>query len=430
MKREDNEKMYIESKLDVVVTRAENVVTYTFQRAKLKLIDELEINMLTSIHPNLKKEIDLTEDQLVITFELPSNYHFFDEIFEKNVRERYRFVYNVIAAIESHTFSRLHLTISPGNILFDQGLQPTFLHYGVSESIPPYEKDEETEWLETRALLAYIIDNRHDFRTYMNHYETIELKGVAKEIMFATNYVELKEIIARQIKKDMTKEKTIVHLPKKKWTFIRSALWAFVILLLPALTYSFYTLFFKMPEMEAYVASNEYYLNDDYSSVVDELQQVNEEKMPRVIQYELAMSYIANESLTEEQKKNILNTVTLQSDRNYYLYWIYLGRGNYEEAVDIATYLEDRDLILLALIRLEESIRIDESLTSDERKEKIKNIEREIEEYKKQMEDEQSKVEEENEREQINEQDNLRNEIDEKSEPKKDDKKEKKRKKE
>ncbi|HLS66112.1 MAG TPA: type VII secretion protein EssB [Pseudogracilibacillus sp.] len=427
MKQEDNERMYIESKLDVTVTREKNAVSYIFQRAKLKLVDKLEINMLTSIHPHLNKQINLAEDQLTITFELPSDYHYFDDIFKKNIRERYRFAYNVIDTIESHTYSRLHLTVSPENILFDQGLQPTFLHYGVSESIPPYEKDDETEWLETRALLAYIVDHRHDFRTYMNHYKTIDLKGVAKEIMFAENFSELKEIMSREIKQDVTTEKTIVHLPKKKWTLFRSALSVLIVLFLPALAYSFYILFFKMPEMEAYVSSNEHFLNNDYSSVVDELQQVSEEKMPRVVQYELAMSYIANESLTEEQKKNILNTVTLQSDRNYYLYWIYLGRGNYEEAVDIATYLEDRDLILLALIRLQESVRIDESLSSDERKEMIKNIEREMEEYKKQMEDELS---EEEEVEETEEQEDGYEEIDEKEESTKADEKDKKRKKE
>lgn len=426
MTQEEKKKTYTESKLDVTIKREKNVVSYVFQRAKLKLVDQLEINMLTSIHPYLHKDINLAEDELTITFHLPSNYHYFEHIFTKSDRERYRFAYNVIEAIESHTYTRLHVTISPENIVFDQGLQPTILHYGVSESIPPYEKDAETEWLEVRALLAYIVDREHDFQTYMNHYETIELKGIAKEIMFAKDYATLKKVIAKEIKEDETKAKTIVHLPKKRWTFFKIALSALIVMLLPALAYSFYILFFKMPEMEAYVASNEHYLNNDYSSVVDELEQVSEDKMPRVVQYELAMSYIASESLTEEQKQNILNTVTLQSDRNYYLYWIHLGRGNYEEAVDIATYLEDRDLILLALIRYEESIRINEDLSSEERKEKIKDIEREIEEYKRQMEEESELDEEmEAENEERSENDDVASDKDEKKGAEKADKREK-----
>lgn len=419
----EEEKHYIESKLDLAVKREDNVVSYVFQRTKLKMVDELEINMLKSIHRQLQKKIEVTEDELIISFELPNNYHYFERVFTKSNRERYRFAFNVIDEIESHTYSRLFMTISPENIIFDEGLRPTFLHYGVSESVPPYETNQEEEWLETRALIAYIVDNSHDFSTYVNHYKTLELKGIAKEVMFAKDFFVLKEILARKIERDTKAEETVVSLPKSKFKWLRGALWGLVILLIPALTYSFYILFFKMPEMEAYVASNEHYLKNDYSSVIDELQQLNGDRMPQVIQYELAMSYIANESLSEEQKRNILNSMTLQSDRNYYLYWIHLGRGNYEESVDIATYLEDRDLILLGLIRLEESVRIDESLSSDERKEQIKNIEREIDDYKREIEEELKQAEEEA-TEENDEEENVEDGVDEED---KDDKKEKKK---
>ena len=115
--------------------------------------------------------------------------------------------------------------------------------------------------------------------------------------------------------------------------------------------------------------------------------------MPKVTQYELSLSYIINESLTEEQKEVIRNTVSLQSDPLYFEYWILIGRGNAEEALDIARYLEDRSLILYGLVKYKEQVKSNDDLDTEERQQLLADIENEITEYKdekKEEEEEQS----------------------------------------
>lgn len=122
------------------------------------------------------------------------------------------------------------------------------------------------------------------------------------------------------------------------------------------------------------------------------------EDMPNVVQYQLASSYIINESLTEEQKGNIQNTVTLQSDPFYFQYWIHIGRGNAKEALDIARSLEDQDLIMFALIKYREELKSDDELSSEEKQQKIKEVQAEIDEYLQEQEalkEEEARVEEE-----------------------------------
>src|SRR5699024_5831622 len=159
--------------------------------------------------------------------------------------------------------------------------------------------------------------------------------------------------------------------------------------------YSAFALFFKIPEINAYVESNRHFLQEEYSSVVDTLRKYNHEKMPRVVQYQLATDYVVNESLKEEQRQNVRNTITLQSDRKYFLYWIAMGRGNYQEAIDTARLLEDRDLIIYGLLNLRERGKPEQSRRGSGREEKLAESEREVDEGHKQMEEVRRQGEEE-----------------------------------
>src|SRR5699024_11217149 len=115
--------------------------------------------------------------------------------------------------------------------------------------------------------------------------------------------------IDENIKKDEAYEKTVIHIPEKKWKVRRYMLWLFVFLLIPSIAYSAFALFFKISEINAYVESNRHFLQEEYSLVLDTLRKYNYEKMPRVVQYQLASAYVVNESIKEEKKKNVRSTI-------------------------------------------------------------------------------------------------------------------------
>lgn len=386
---------YLENKTESTITYEDEKIEIMFHRAKLKLNNELEVHLLKSINPEFNKEFTLTEDQLTLSIFPPPTYAFFNEIQGKSIQAKWQFAYNLIQRIQQHTLKRVKLIVSPENIMFDRGLMPHFLHYGVSESIPPYEDEPERLWVETRAIIATIADNKHDFESYLLHYETIDLIPITKQIMEAKSYEQLMDIIEENLTKDEAYEDTVIHVPKKKWNIRRYSIWVLAIFLIPTLIYTVFALFYKIPQTEAYVESNRSFLEDKYSSVIDTLQKYNHEKMPYIVQYQLASSYIVNESLTEDQKANVQNTITLQSDRKYFLYWINIGRGDYQEAIDTARLLEDRDLIVYGLLKQREEIKTDQGLDGAEREEKLDAIQKEIDEYEKEMEEEKKQIEDE-----------------------------------
>ena len=141
------------------------------------------------------------------------------------------------------------------------------------------------------------------------------------------------------------------------------------------------------PKQDAFINSQEHFLQNQYSDVITSLQDYKVESMPKVVQYELTRSYIIiDNGLEDDQREVILNSITLQTDPQYYYYWIYIGRGNAEEALDIARTLEDRSLIVYGLINQKAKVKGDTELKGEEKQQMLKQIDTELDEYEREIE--------------------------------------------
>jgi type VII secretion protein EssB len=216
----------------------------------------------------------------------------------------------------------------------------------------------------------------------------LKLSDFTKKVSSAQSFNELISIIEERIQQVNDERALLMTVNKKTWKINRYVLYGVSLCLIPALVYSMYSLFFLQPKQTSFIHAQEKFLNNEYSEVVTALQPYDIKEMPKVTQYELSLSYIINESLTEEQKEVIRNTVSLQSDPLYFEYWILIGRGNAEEALDIARYLEDRSLILYGLVKYKEQVKSNDDLDREERQQLLADIENEITEYQDEMKEE------------------------------------------
>src|SRR5690625_3025915 len=123
------------------------------------------------------------------------------------------------------------------NIVNRTGIIPHVIKYGVTESIPPYEKEKEILWLELKSVIAYIVDKTFEFDTYLDHFETIDLSEEASRIMYAENFAELSSFIQKKIEKESLQEKTLQKVPKRKWKINRFSLYSLIGLVIPAIIY-------------------------------------------------------------------------------------------------------------------------------------------------------------------------------------------------
>lgn len=383
----DKKTSYLEKQLEAALKFEQDKIVITFQREKIKLANELEITLLQENNPFIEKNITLTEDELIFTYKKEPNFMTFGKLRTLDERSRWMFASKVLRFIMLHQSNRLHLIVCPENILIDESLTAYFLHYGVKESIPPYERNKERLWAETKAIIAAAVQPKYKFDQYIQFSKSIELSPVAVKIMEAKDEQELLTIIQDQLQLLEKEEKKYTKIAKTKWNWVRYSLIGLLLVLLPLGIYTGYAAFVIQPQQEAYVAVQAPYIQGNYSEIIDQLAQYDFEKMPNVIQYELSLAYIVNETLTEEQKENVLKTITLQTDPYYFKYWIYIGRGQVEEALTVARQLEDLDLIMLALLHYEESIKADRELDGEEREQLLDKVQTEINEVTKQLEE-------------------------------------------
>jgi type VII secretion protein EssB len=397
-----NDISYLQEKLEAVIKQDEQSIAFTFQIEKIKLDDPTEISFLKEINPKIKKEITMMDDELSILHTIPNTYTFLPRLDQVDVRDQLRIAYKVVQKAEIHSLSRIHLLVCPENIVLDQGLNPYFLHFGVKESLPPYEKNSDQLLKEVKATVAAIVDKQYSFEQYVHYFDTLKLSDFTKKVRTAQSFNELISIIEERIQHENAEKELLMTVNKKTWKINRYVLYGVSLCLIPALVYSIYSLFFLQPKQTSFIHAQEKFLNNEYSEVVTALQPYEFKEMPKVTQYELSMSYIINESLTEEQKEVIRNTVSLQSDPLYFEYWILIGRGNAEEALDIARYLEDRSLILYGLVKYKEQVKSNDDLDREERQQLLADIESEITEYQdeiKQEEEEEQATSEETQEE-------------------------------
>jgi type VII secretion protein EssB len=394
----EEKKTYLETQIDAVMTKDKHY-TIVFQRAKLRMQHPLELQIIKEIDPYLLRDIGVSEDEVKITITPPASFFPFSAVRKKSLLSRLRAAYQLVTKVKNHSLCRFILIVCPENLVFDHGLEPFFLHVGIKESLPPYEPDEARLLQEVKATVLALTDGQHRFEEYMKFHETLKCSDIAKEILQAEHLEALLSILERWMDEEESKERTSVHIPKRKWSVQRYIFFSTVGLLIPAVIYTFYSFFFLQPKQEAYVQSAELFLQNKYSDVITTLENYPPEKMPYVVQYELASSYVMTESLTEEQRKVVLNNITLKTDPQYLLYWIYIGRGRSEDALELARAMEDRELIVYSLLKYREEIKADEELSGEEKQQKLEEIDREIEEYEKEREEQEKQLKEEQQEE-------------------------------
>ncbi|MGG1684750.1 type VII secretion protein EssB [Pseudalkalibacillus sp. NRS-1564] len=388
-------KPYLETQIDAKIISEKDVITFLFQKEKIKFDELSEVHFLSEIHTGIPKTIEMNEDEVSIQHKLsPSIIALPAKLKEMTESDRLTSAYQLVQKVKDHRYKRLNLIICPDNLVLDQGLTPHFLHFGVKESLPPYEEDPERILDETRATVAAMMNPEQSFEQYLHYSDTLTLSSELKQVLQAKTLHELQPIIHSQIEHLHTKESEFIKVNKKKWKTSRYFLLGVSICLLPALLYSLYSLFLLQPKQENIVQAQENFLTNEYSEVVNSLQSYDIDDIPKVTQYQLALSYIINESLTDEQKESVRNTISLQSDPRYYEYWIHIGRGEAEQALEIARYLEDRDLLMYGILKRKEQVKADSDLESEKKQQMINELEQEFEEYEREIEEQQQEEEE------------------------------------
>lgn len=377
---------YLKNQIGAEINEEPFKTTFVFQKERVGFKRTEEIIFLKEVNPKISKDIQITDNELIIQAEIPKSLKRFSDIKLEDEKSRLIFAYQLVEKISTHPYPRLNLIVCPENILYSRGMEPFLLYYGVMGSLPPFQPNDERVWLETKAVAAAAVDPSFTFEEYLKYSEILELKETGAKLMLIKDSESLLDYIGQRLEQLEIREQANVKLPRKKWNIAKWLSIGLGVLIIPAIIFTIIYFIHEKPKTEAYTLSHEYFLGQNYSQVVTKLSPYSIKHMPYVVLYELAYSSVTNERLDEEQKKNVLSNITLQTDSDYFKYWIYINRGEAEQAVDLARSMEDGELITYGLLKRREEIKADRHLSGEEMQTQLDEVDREVEEYEKLME--------------------------------------------
>jgi type VII secretion protein EssB len=128
------------------------------------------------------------------------------------------------------------------------------------------------------------------------------------------------------------------------------------------------------------IASQARFLANDYSGALAELDARATTSLPASAKYVLAVSSVNLYDLTATQKQSVLNTISEKSDDVTLNYWIEMGRGDFEQALDYAQNLGDDQLALLAYTDLYQATKLDDRMAGGKKQELLSEYTKAIDE--------------------------------------------------
>lgn len=207
---------------------------------------------------------------------------------------------------------------------------------------------------------------------------------LSKNIQTALSPEEIDQMISEQVViQKMKQERQNQLVNKKSYTLFK---WGSLVLLVATLILGFFVWNYalkEVPTQERIITAEANYIANDYSGVLSTLKEDTPENLPKSAQYVYAVSSIQLDNLSNEQKEMILNNISQKSNENTLLYWIYIGKGAFEKALDIAQNVGDNQFILHAYTKLYDATKLDTKMNGEKKQELLTKYEEAITKYMK-----------------------------------------------
>lgn len=269
--------------------------------------------------------------------------------------------------------------LRPENLYYDIHNQVFVMYrdvYGKGE-----EFDEEEFLKQYKALTGFVLQDKYNYEDYYDGgMELLQKDKFLELIAKADTVEEIEKCLLEEYERLIAEHReTKIEIDKKKYKRKKTALAVTSILLVLALAFSGYELFWMKPYERAVIKAQRDYLKINYSGVIEDFEKTDMSRLSVYDKYILAYSYIQCENLTEEQKKNINSALSLDTNEKILDYWIALGRLEVSEAENIAQQVSDNDLLLYAYLKEKNMLETDTEISGSKKEERMEELDSKIE---------------------------------------------------
>lgn len=297
--------------------------------------------------------------------------------------DRLRFLANTAGLFEAH--AEYAFDLSPENLYADRNLEPKIVMRDLAGE--PQDGPDFTE--QYRALAGTLLAPRYSYEDYLRGGAGLyKKKRRLKKLPLLHSVDELERFFQDQYTAELQRlrrTKAYVNRRRYRVLMILTPLFALLFALSGVAAWYLYTR--ELPFQQTLLAAEHSFVREDYDGAIDALREVEPADIPKEERFQLARAYVISESLSQEQKRNILSGLTLQTEDNLLLYWIQLGRIEYAAAIDTAQRIGDDELLLYALVKYEVAVQADNTMTGEEKVNLISSLDQQIEALRKKQEE-------------------------------------------
>ncbi|MBT2730748.1 type VII secretion protein EssB [Bacillus sp. ISL-75] len=322
------------------------------------------------------------DDMFTFSFEVDPRANTWEDVQKLNRKDKLRLLYN-LARFKKILTTRMTFFLHPNNLIFDDNLLPSIVFRGIRELIPPHELNEEKLLLQYKCLIVALFSKKYTFdELYSGSLKNAKDTPFERQVGELDDFDALIKFLEEQyIKEKIELDKTMVHVPAKRFRLFKQLTFTMIALSVILAVPLVYLSIVKTPFQEDLLEADRHFLSLDYGDVINDLEDQTPEKLPDTSKYVLAYSFIKTEKLSEDQKEVILKNISIKSDPNYLLYWIYNGRGDFARTIDLAKYIDDPQLIMYGLIKQIEQAKNDPDLSGTEREKKVQKYQEQYNTY-------------------------------------------------
>lgn len=327
---------------------------------------------LTFTEPFLiRVELEEEKEDLVFTYDVENKKQMSD------IREEDRLT--VLAVLMSLS------ELKQGKEKYHFNMDPANLYYDLNNRVTAKQRDiyaegcgfDEAGFLEDyKALSGFALQNKYSFADYrQGGIKLLSKSKLQESIREAISVADIQKALTDEynLVKQERKEKKIL-LNKGSYRGFQIAAGIFGVLCIAAAIFIGYRLLKADPYNKAVIAADNAYIEQNYVECIDAMKGIQVTDLEKHQKYILANSYIHSENLTKEQKTNVLENISLNETQARLDYWIYLGRGDTDNAIDIALQQSDDQLLLYAYMKKKSLVEDDTALTGEEKSQQLSQL--------------------------------------------------------
>ena len=284
---------------------------------------------------------------------------------------KYALIAQLIEAVKQN--DDYFFSIAPDNVYVDIENRIAILNRDIST-------DNSTNTLsELRAFAAYLIQNKYTYEDYIKGGEKLlSYNNKTKFLLDISDFEKAKETFEEMYSLELnTQKQKFISVSRSKWMFKNTALVVSLLFFIAVSGYSGYQNYKIIKPQKSALSAERFYVEKDLVKVIDALKNIPVNEIDKHEKYILAVSYIRSQTVDAFDpsiKNKLVDRLSYEGDENLLNYWIYLGRLEVDNAIDVAIRISDNQLLLYAYIQKLDLISADKNLSGDVKSQQLETL--------------------------------------------------------